>query len=264
MVAGPSLSIATYNVHGCVGTDGVHHPARVARVIASLGASIVGLQEIDSRPEDGAPISDLDIVASGVGLQAVPGAVRSRASGPYGNALLSAWPVRAVRRIDLCVAGREPRGALDVDVDVEGQLLRVVVTHFGLAPHERRWQTRQLLKILAAEPQDAAVTVLLGDLNEWLALGRPLRWLHRNFGRSPSLATFPSRLPLLALDRVWTQPRQSLVGMKRIWSRQTRVASDHVPLVAQIQMPPGPATKRFPASTDPTSLGTRSTSAGRE
>lgn len=233
----PSLILATYNVHGCVGCDGKHDPRRVAEVIRSLGASIVGLQEVDSRPDDGDPVSDLDAVSAVVGLPAVAGAVRSRPSGPYGNALLTRWPVRDVRRIDLSVKKREPRGALDVDLQVNDRKVRVVVTHFGLAPGERRAQTRKLLFTVAAHRHDADLTILLGDLNEWFALGRPLRWLHRNYGYAPSLATFPSRLPLFALDRVWAQPRRSLKRLERVWDRRTRVASDHLPLVAEIALP---------------------------
>ncbi len=39
------LSVATYNVHACVGTDGRYDPDRVAAVIAELDADIVAVQE---------------------------------------------------------------------------------------------------------------------------------------------------------------------------------------------------------------------------
>jgi endonuclease/exonuclease/phosphatase family metal-dependent hydrolase len=38
----------TYNVHGCVGTDGVHSPERIAEVIATYAPDIVALQELDA------------------------------------------------------------------------------------------------------------------------------------------------------------------------------------------------------------------------
>ena len=41
--------IVTWNVHRCVGRDGVCSPARVARVLASLQPDIVALQELDVR-----------------------------------------------------------------------------------------------------------------------------------------------------------------------------------------------------------------------
>ena len=39
------IRVATYNVHGCVGTDGRHDPARVSAVIAELDADVIALQE---------------------------------------------------------------------------------------------------------------------------------------------------------------------------------------------------------------------------
>ncbi len=231
-----ALIVASYNVHGCVGGDGVHAPVRVARVISSLQAGIVGLQEIDSRPDDGDPVSDLDEVAGEAGFAYVAGAVRTRKSGSYGNALLTNYPVLQVRRIDLSVAKCEPRGALDVDLQVGEHKVRVVVTHFGLNPAERRAQARHLMATVSAQTEGMDLTILLGDLNEWFVMGRPLRWLHKNFGFAPSLATFPSKLPLFALDRIWVHPRQCLLGVKRIYKPQTRVASDHLPLVARVRL----------------------------
>ncbi len=230
------LVLGSYNVHGCVGTDGVHDPLRIAKVLSSLNATIIGLQEIDSCPEEGGPDADLDRLAATTNLQAISGAVRDRADGRYGNALLTSWPVLDVRKVDLSVGTHEPRGALDVDLQVQDAKVRVVVTHFGLKPRERRKQTTQLLSAVASDPHAADITVLLGDLNEWFALGRPLRWLHRNFGWAPSLATFPSKLPLFALDRVWTQPSSAMMRLRRIYNRQTRVASDHLPVVAYIDI----------------------------
>ena len=43
------LRIASYNVHKAVGVDYRRSPERIARVIASLKADIVALQEVDRR-----------------------------------------------------------------------------------------------------------------------------------------------------------------------------------------------------------------------
>jgi endonuclease/exonuclease/phosphatase family metal-dependent hydrolase len=77
----------------------------------------------------------------------------------------------------------------------------------------------------------------MGDLNEWFLWGRPLRWLHRHFRKTPSPRSFPARAPLLALDRIWVEPR---VLLQRLWvhaSPAARAASDHVPVVADIRLP---------------------------
>jgi endonuclease/exonuclease/phosphatase family metal-dependent hydrolase len=94
---------------------------------------------------------------------------------------------------------------------------------------------RSLLKALEAETPHP--TLLMGDLNEWFLWGRPLRWLHAHFEATPSPRSFPARAPLLALDRIWVEPRALL---QRLWvhaSPAARAASDHVPVVADIRLP---------------------------
>jgi len=150
----------------------------------------------------------------------------------HGNVLLTSLPVLGVRRHDLSVVGREPRAALEVDLAWQGSRLRVVVTHLGLAAHERRVQVERLLALL---PRDQAITVLLGDINEWWLWGRPLRRLHRRFGSSPSVRTYPARLPLFALDRIWVSPPWAVTALDTLVGPATWSASDHRPVIATLR-----------------------------
>jgi endonuclease/exonuclease/phosphatase family metal-dependent hydrolase len=154
--------------------------------------------------------------------------------GHYGNALLTRHPVTAVRRIDLGVSGREPRGALDADLDVRGRCVQVVVTHFGLSAAERRQQASRLLEAVRLDVEHPIL--LLGDFNEWLPGGGALRMLQPHFVRSPSLPTFPSLRPMLALDRIWIRSGHALAGVRVHRSPAARVASDHLPLRADIAL----------------------------
>jgi endonuclease/exonuclease/phosphatase family metal-dependent hydrolase len=138
-----------------------------------------------------------------------------------------------VRRIDLGVGRREPRGAIDVDLSCSGIRLRVLAVHLGLMPHERREQVRRLLRALEDGDPDQP-TVLLGDINEWLLWGRPLRWLHAHFGETRVPPSFPSWLPFLALDRIWVKPATLPLSVGVHRSRLARQASDHLPICAQI------------------------------
>lgn len=214
------LRIASYNVHGCVGIDGRKDAARTAQVIRELECDTVGLQEVDYR---------LDYIGQRVGMQVIPGLTLLRHDGPFGNALLTTRKVLDVRRLYLGYGRREPRNALDVDLEVCGQKLRVIVTHLGLFPAERRWQVRKLLELMRATNERL---VILGDINEWLPLSRPLRWLNRLLGHSVADRSFPSRWPLVALDRVWVRPRPALLALKAHRSPLARVASDHLPVKA--------------------------------
>lgn len=228
------LRIATWNIHDAVGGDGRRDVARVSRVIGALDAPLVALQEVSCAGPDGG----CDVAALGAtnGLTWTSVTTRDFGDWKHGNALLSALPVDDVRTHDLSVPHREPRAALEATVRWGARRVRVVVTHLGLRAGERRQQVQRLLAMVGDEGVDA--TVLLGDLNEWWLWGRPLRWLHRRFGASPTPRSFPARAPLLSLDRVWAHPREALVDVTVVRTADARAASDHLPVVATLRIGP--------------------------
>lgn len=134
---------------------------------------------------------------------------------------------------DLSFQHYEPRGAIEADLDVDGRTVRVFVTHLGLRPAERRAQVRQIADVLGRTPLDMPL-VVLGDINEWLPIGRPVRWLHRLLEQAPSARSFPVWMPVFALDRIWARPRRMLRTFAVHRSPLARVASDHYPVKARI------------------------------
>lgn len=230
-----TFAVATYNVHRCVGNDRRLDPDRVAEVIASLDCDAVGLQEVDCQVHDDEGFDQLEHLARRVGtLHYVAGPTFRRASVTMGNAILSRPPVLARRWIDLSVRGREPRGALDVDLDVRGRRVRVVNTHLGLRPGERAWQAERLLASLSPGFED--VLVVMGDFNEWHRWGRARALLERELGGVSSRATFPAWRPWLALDRVWVRPHARVVDVRVVATPATRQASDHLPLRVEFDL----------------------------
>jgi len=242
------LRIATWNIHNATGADGRRDLGRIANVIGRMQAPLVGLQEVGCCPRDAQHLASSCDAAelarlNGYAWHAVPTCGQGVGS-TRGNALLTSLPVDEIRIHDLSVAGREPRAALEAWIPWRGQLLQVVVTHLGLSARERRFQVETLLAVIDRSADRAAATVLLGDINEWFLWGRPLRWLHKRFGTSPSVRSFPARAPLLALDRVWTKPSNALVGVQAFCIPELRCASDHLPVVATLALSPvGQATE---------------------
>jgi endonuclease/exonuclease/phosphatase family metal-dependent hydrolase len=214
-------------MHGAVGRDGVFAPERIAAVLEEIGAGVVALQEVESG-ELGRDI--LGQFRARLGVESIAGPTLLRADGHFGNALLTRYPIVEVATLDLTVPPHEPRGALDVILDCRGAQLRVVATHLGLWPYERRRQTRKLLERLGHRSD--LPTVLMGDLNEWYLWGRTLKWLHAHFRETPAPATFPARRPVFALDRLWVRPHDLLRQLRVHASPLARKASDHLPLVA--------------------------------
>ncbi len=158
------LTVATYNIHSAIGTDGRFDPERIARVLLDIGADVIALQEVPLGGSESADV--LKVLQEATGFHAVEGPTEDTPQRRYGNAVLSRYPVQATRAIDLSFGSREARGALDADLACHGQPLRVVATHLGLRPAERRDQIKRLLQ---AFDTDRMPVILMGDVNEWLA-----------------------------------------------------------------------------------------------
>jgi endonuclease/exonuclease/phosphatase family metal-dependent hydrolase len=232
----PPLRIATYNVHACIGRDGRHDPDRVASVIAELNADVVALQEF-TYPASVALDTRTPVVLTTLdSYQCALGPTRQRARQAvtecFGNALLTRHPIVEVHRINLSMERREPRGAVAATIDVDGVLLHVLATHLGLRIHERRFQVRQILDYLDSV-RDTFV-VVLGDFNDWLPGRSAAHVLDHRLGRPPRPATFPVVWPLVALDRIWVQPQRRLRRIAAHATPAARLASDHLPVVAEI------------------------------
>ena len=229
------LVIGSYNIHGCVGLDKRYDVERIAGVIRELDCDTVGLQEVDGRLGVQSASVQLQNLADATGM--TPIAVSAHTLTPprfrKTNALLTHREFRSVRSYDLTFDSHEPRSALDVELLVEGQAVRVIVTHLGLDARERRYQVEKLLTALNDIPARRPV-VLLGDINEWLPVGRPLRWLHDALGKAPSGGSFPVWAPLLALDRIWSRQPGVVRTFEVHKSPMARVASDHYPVKANI------------------------------
>jgi endonuclease/exonuclease/phosphatase family metal-dependent hydrolase len=224
-----TLTVVTYNIHGAIGTDGLFAPQRIAAVLQEINADVIALQEVPLGGSAG--IDVLTLLRDATGFHAVEGPTEDSPRRRYGNAILSRYPIRGTRAIDLSFGSREARGALDADIDYDGNPLRIVATHLGLQPAERREQIRRLLQ---AFDTDRMPVILMGDVNEWFVWGRSLRWLVSHFDRAPAPRTFPSRWPIFSLDRIWIRPRHRLLHVNVHNTALARRASDHLPLIARI------------------------------
>jgi endonuclease/exonuclease/phosphatase family metal-dependent hydrolase len=229
-----TLRVATYNVHACVGTDGRHDPDRVAAVVAELDADVVALQEFtypgSVALESRAPVELVTLDQ----YQCALGPTRRIATRCFGNALLARHPILEVHRLDLSVDRREPRAALATTIDVNGTPVHLLATHLGLRVVERRFQVRQLLSYLDSVRH--SLVIVLGDFNDWLPGRSAAHVLDRRMGAAARLRSFPSRRPILPLDRIWIHPVNVLRRMFVHRSALAERASDHLPVVADLDL----------------------------
>ncbi len=229
------IVVASYNVHKCVGLDRRFDPVRTMQVISEIDADVIALQEADQRFGDRAGLLDLAAVERETGLIPVPLAGRLKSHGWHGNVVLFRKGSVASAR-QLVLPGAEPRGAVIVDLELEAGPLRVIAAHFGLLRHSRKLQAGTLLT--AAELHSDKPTVLVGDLNEWrLGKRSSLRSLEPAFGPAHAIVpSFPSRFPVLALDRVMVRPHNLLTDVQAHDTALARIASDHLPIRAVIRL----------------------------
>lgn len=228
------ITAATYNVHKCVGMDLRHDPERVAAVVREIDSDLIGLQEVDNRSGGRRLSAQMEYIARATGYNALPGPTIRRSDGHYGNVLLTRWPILESREIELNVHGREPRGAIDALVRVRSNEIRIIVAHLGLAAAERWYQVCRLAAVIRAKR--SGLLILLGDMNEWYPKSRGLDLLHRYMGKSPTIPSYPAWCPFLSLDRIWVRPRASLIRIKTHATSISRIASDHLPVIAEIKM----------------------------
>jgi len=226
MRSNQGLRVATWNIHMGIGLDGKRDLSRTADVIEQMGVDVIGLQEVDNHV--GQVDDDLGLLGRLTGMMVIAGPTMQSMKGDYGNALLTSLPVLHVERHDLSVGQREPRGLLIVHQEWHGKKIQIAVTHLGLHPGERRSQVRRLIECLSAEKRKPLI--LMGDFNEWLFWGRPMRWLRNHFGTIASPRTFPTRWPLFRLDHILAAPPDKLHTLQTVKDSLTRIASDHLPI----------------------------------
>lgn len=223
-----NFTVTSYNIHKAEGLDGRVDLGRIADVLREIDADLIGIQEI-FRPQ-------VEELAHRMGLEAVMGVTRTLRGLPYGNAVLSRFPIQDSSSFDLTRPTREPRGGMRLDLAVHERELHLFNVHFGLAIRERAEQVEELVQRHVLNEDLTGARVVMGDLNEWFpgAVGRALR---RALHGPRIRRTHPAPLPLFPLDRIYWDRSLHADRFHVHRSRLARVASDHLPVVARLRLP---------------------------
>jgi endonuclease/exonuclease/phosphatase family metal-dependent hydrolase len=243
MPNGKSIRILTYNVHSCIGTDRKIDPCRIAAVIAEARADVVALQEIDVRRRRTGGIDQASMIASLLKMEAHFSPAMAIAEEQYGDAVITGLPTEAIKTGPLPSRG-EPRGALSIEVMVGDRKFHIVNTHLGLRGRDRIQQMTALMgpAWLQRDGKDLASTILCGDFNAvpasatYRLVARTLKDVQLSDKRQPARPTFPSRYPLIRLDHIFVSDDLTIIDAFVLRNRLTSLASDHLPLIAEISL----------------------------
>lgn len=245
------LRILTYNIHRAIGVDREFDPDRIVRILRHHNADIALLQEVDR----GHPRSDHMDLASYIArkldyaYRAVGMNVHFK-RGKYGNATLSRFPIGRQRNIDLTIGNIKRRGAQHTRIEIPRNgdaplQLDVFNIHLSLRAMIRDQQIQRLLKTAdITHLSPTTPCIIAGDSNDWRGL------LHRRIfkpagfscatNRHPasnrSIKTFPSFAPTGGLDKVYYRGDLALRHVARSRLKLARVASDHLPVIADFEL----------------------------
>ncbi|MCA9245555.1 MAG: endonuclease/exonuclease/phosphatase family protein [Planctomycetales bacterium] len=163
--------------------------------------------------------------------------------GGYGNLLLSRWPFASYHNIGLRKKEKKPRGAQLVVVDSPEGPFQLINLHLGLAEPERHWQIEQLLAHRLYDEAAHLPTLIAGDTNDWrntLIEGDLARHGYQLASAPISRhRTFPAWLPVGALDKAFVKGGIDVKEVRVVKSKQSRRASDHLPLVIDFHLKAG-------------------------
>ncbi|MEK1839256.1 MAG: endonuclease/exonuclease/phosphatase family protein, partial [Pseudomonas sp.] len=217
------LRVLTVNTHkGFTALNRRFILPELREAVRSTSADLVFLQEVvgehdrhSSRYNDWPQTSQYEFLADSMWSDFAYGRNAVYPDGHHGNALLSKYPIREFRNLDVSITGPERRGLLHCVLDVPGHAeVHAICVHLSLLESHRQLQLQLLCLLLESLPDDAPV-IIAGDFNDWQLQGNAALarrdYLHEAFERHHGrpAKTYPARFPLLRLDRIYLRNASS-------------------------------------------------------
>ncbi len=238
--------VLSYNIHKAIGVDRKFDPSRVVEILRHHDADVALLQEVDRAVPRSGHVDLASYLARE--LQYRYRAVGMNVflkKGKYGNATLSRFHIGRQRNIDLTIGKRKRRGAQHTRLDLFSGARHVCIdvfnVHLSLLASLRRRQVQVLLATndMSELPYNAPC-IVAGDMNDWPGqLGKQLFKpagfecaTERRPGSRWSIKTYPSFAPTGGLDKIFYRGAIELDHVHRSRLNVARVASDHLPVIA--------------------------------
>lgn len=249
------LKVLSYNIHKGFDIGNRLFVLRdIKTALKEMNADILFLQEVQGdhsshkwKIDNWKTAAQFEYIADMVWDHHAYGKNAIYPQGHHGNAILSKFPIVKWHNHDLTLHKLEQRGLLHAEIDIprmNGAKKKVHLfnTHINLLEAQRIRQVRMINEYVNKHT-DGGIdsTLFVGDFNDWTNKVTKLvlkefgfkEIFNELYGRYP--ATFPSRLPILSLDRVFyknLKPVLSMTLKDGIW----RKLSDHLPVYAEFEI----------------------------
>ena len=244
------IRVLSYNIHQGLTVYKKQIALSILKdAIKSLKADVVLLQEVAGLQSSKRKVTEeaasfqLEALADEIWPYTAYGKNAVFSGGFHGNAILSRFPIKQFKNVDISVKNMIRRGVLHATLEMKdsGKELHVVATHLGLLQIERTTQVRKLCQYLQKSVPSQSPLIIGGDFNDWRE--KVTQKLSKNLSVEEAFLkssdqharTFPSRFPVLRLDRIYFRGVK-LNTTQRPWGRPWLLLSDHLPLVAEFQI----------------------------
>ncbi len=231
---GPKLMrVASYNIHKSVGFDRRRNPLRILETINDINADVIALQEVDRRLGERETTLSKTLIREHTDFEPAPISDKLKSIGWHGNTILVRRGTPIITTAKLELPTLEPRGAILIEFDWQGQMVRMISGHFGLTPKYRQKQLQAISDKLKSLPE--LPTILLGDFNEWRSQ-KGFEALPVNYKLHTPGKTYPAIRPIVPLDRIATSHSIKVTKASVFKQGRSMIASDHLPVWADLQL----------------------------
>lgn len=256
---GVQLTVMSYNIRIGRGSDGpmqaeviAGNMPKIAQFIRESGADIVLLQEVDVDTHRTDGMNQVTLLGELTGMHSAFGKALEAYGGDFGVAILSRYPISYVQVHKLFKPDyrnqvpappnwhSEQRVAMMALVETPAGPVRIIATHLGFTEDQREKQLEEIAGLVRQQPEDLPI-IFGGDLNtqpqeEVLLPVRDLMqdaWKAAEHEEPADIYTYKTLEPVRTIDYLFFSHHFQMKGME-----VPRVQlSDHLPVVARVQLP---------------------------
>lgn len=249
------IKVLSYNIHYGVGMDGKKDLERIANVISTINADIVGLQEVKDSTMMATlgQLTNMHNVFGASTEKETPNLYRlldipvPASQLHYGDGILSKYPFYYVGNVSVPSASSSRYEAMCVEVDLskkssKKRMVRFITTHFDylktIGSEIARKAAVEVIEAAFITEDSDRTYIMTGDLNatpnsEVLNLLEHKGWINEDFGKA--LPTVPSTAPRKQIDYVLVRPKErwKIIDVRVI---DEPMVSDHLPILMTLEL----------------------------